>query len=59
MEEELTLKYGQLSLCDNVGMECLDGDMEGHLKSDSGACNLIVNYLPHDVDDHALRVSPV
>eukprot|EP01039_Chlorochromonas_danica_P009414 gene9414-10399_t len=55
MEEELALKYGQLSLCDNVGMECLDADMEGQFKSDSGACNLIVNYLPHDVDDHALR----
>ncbi len=23
----------------------------------NGKCNLIVNYLPHDVDDNGLRVS--
>ncbi|RYY83005.1 hypothetical protein EON63_12120, partial [archaeon] len=58
MEEELSLQYTSLSLSDN--MESYTDDAANHLaslQSEQGTCNLIVNYLPHDVDDLALRVS--
>jgi hypothetical protein len=61
MEDELVRQYGNLGLSDNLGMdgfESIDVDeMNLHMKVDQGGCNLIVNYLPHDIDDIALRVS--
>jgi hypothetical protein len=58
MEDELALQYGQLNLSENIGMESLEGDKMGaNIICEQGICNLIVNYLPHDVDDMTLKVS--
>lgn len=60
MEDELSRQYGQLNLSDpmsNLGIvDPLPLEDDEGMKPDN-ACNLIVNYLPHDVDDLALRVS--
>eukprot|EP01031_Cornospumella_fuschlensis_P046849 gene46849-57361_t len=56
MEEDLALQYNSLSLADNI--DSYNDDAANHLASlvsEQGTCNLIVNYLPHDVDDLALR----
>ena len=38
----------------------VDINQRGHMKqdpeNDGSSCNLIVNYLPHDVDDTTLKV---
>lgn len=60
MEEELSRQFGQLATDDRLShLEIPQDDGNGNDYHDSGSesCNLIVNYLPHDIDDSALRVS--
>lgn len=67
MGDELAMQFGSMGL---QGSENFDG-ADGQIPLDSNsqeyqngsdgnfagsACNLIVNYLPHDVDDGMLRV---
>ena len=60
MEEELPLSFGKLSVGESDSREEQSEDYESqHDPNDSdsnGKCNLIVNYLPHDVDDISLKV---
>ena len=60
MEEELPLSFGKLSVGESDSREEQSEDYESqHDPNDSdsnGKCNLIVNYLPHDIDDISLKV---
>lgn len=57
MDEEMSRKLGMLDVGD-------DGSLDPHSHHDHDDahqqslenCNLIVNYLPHDIDDLALKV---
>jgi len=64
MEEELSRQFSKLATDgeprnDHQESELEDGHNNNHEFHEdmSGNCNLIVNYLPHDIDDSALRVS--
>ncbi len=64
MEDELSLKYGRNDMGDEGSMGHHSGgdhqdDMNQGFHNDPGSsanCNLIVNYLPHDIDDLSLKV---
>jgi hypothetical protein len=61
MEEELSRQFGKLSAAgESDSREEQSEDFESqHDLNDSysnGKCNLIVNYLPHDIDDISLKV---
>lgn len=56
--EDLTIKYGMLDVGDEGSIDhhsIHDDQEDAHLTSLEN-CNLIVNYLPHDIDDLALKV---
>eukprot|EP01035_Chromulina_nebulosa_P034144 gene34144-45780_t len=60
MEEELSRQFGKLSAAgESDSREEQSEDFESqHDLNDSdsnGKCNLIVNYLPHDIDDISLK----
>lgn len=62
MEEDLSKQLKDLSVESDGSQtenrnetEIDDSQQEFHDES-SANCNLIVNYLPHDIDDSALRV---
>ena len=62
MEEELSRQFGKLSATgESDSREEQSEDFESqHDLNDSDAnakCNLIVNYLPHDIDDISLKVN--
>ena len=60
MEEELSRQFGQLATDDRLPhLEIPQDEGNGNefQESNNESCNLIVNYLPHDIDDAALRVS--
>lgn len=58
--DELSLQFNSMNL-EGVS-EGIDTDAQAAEFSQVGdgaqssACNLIVNYLPHDIDDNGLRV---
>lgn len=60
MEEELSLKFSSLNTNeidhrDDSTNEEGEERESGH--ESSGNCNLIINYLPQDIDDNSLRVN--
>lgn len=61
MEEELSRQFGQLATDErlpHLEIPPDDGNGNDFNESSNESCNLIVNYLPHDIDDTGLRVSP-
>ncbi len=65
MNDELALQFSQMGIKEQPNDELLshgltietDPEFSGSNDGQAGACNLIINYLPHDIDDAALRVS--
>ena len=59
MEEDLSLKLGMLEMGDESSLDQhpVHDQSEEQSQQASENCNLIVNYLPHDIDDLALKVS--
>jgi hypothetical protein len=58
-EENLALQLEMLEIGDDSGLDqhrSLHGAQDqAHTPGDN--CNLIVNYLPHDIDDLSLKVT--
>lgn len=61
MGDELALQFSDMGIKDpNSGSGIDEYGSDMHHMSDSPSavgCNLIVNYLPHDIDDISLKVS--
>jgi hypothetical protein len=59
MEEDLSRQFSNLGVERGLGDEQPDDvDDDQDFNDDTSAnCNLIVNYLPHDIDDSGLRVN--
>ena len=62
-EQDLTRKFGKMGVND-IDHESHNDyeDFESHhdFENDSSEkCNLIVNYLPHDIDDISLKVGSI
>jgi hypothetical protein len=61
--DDLDLQFGTMGLQNAEDQEMLNQldsnsqDFGNEQNSIGSACNLIINYLPHDIDDNALRVS--
>ena len=66
MEEELTIKFDNLEMGDELtnsdqfsAQDDANNNSQGfhHNSATTENCNLIVNYLPHDIDDLSLKVN--
>jgi len=60
MEEDLTRQFSKLSTetdsRDDLHSDEFESQHEMTESDPAGKCNLIVNYLPHDIDDPSLKV---
>jgi hypothetical protein len=63
MEDDLNRQFSKLSASaesdgrDDLHNEESESQHDNTIENDtSGKCNLIVNYLPHDIDDGSLKV---
>lgn len=62
MEEELSRQFGKLSASgetdsrDDLHSDDFESQHDLTENDPAGKCNLIVNYLPHDIDDPSLKV---
>lgn len=57
-EENLSLQLDMLEMADESNLDQhLVHDAEEHPQPSAENCNLIVNYLPHDIDDLSIKVS--
>lgn len=64
MEEDLTRSFAKLSASGDTDSreeqsEEFESQHDQNESESAGRCNLIVNYLPHDIDDVSLKVSSI
>lgn len=61
MEDDLALQFGKLNTLEGgepdgiLGGSGIDDNLVDVRRDAQGSCNLIVNYLPHDIDDISLK----
>jgi hypothetical protein len=61
MEGDIYAQFATLNISDPVNnmQDINEETQQDEFQDISGNCNLIVNYLPHDIDDLSLRVQKI